>query len=258
MEGSDSVTFSQMKGDPVLVDYCSMLLPRDCCHDFLVDFNFQERCLKIALSKGLGYSIIVASLIVKLPQLLKIFGAKSGAGLSVLGITLELLAVTFNAAYSYGKRYPFSAWGEASFLIVETAAIAVLVIWFDGKRLQALLFAVLYTAGLVTLLSGKVGIDILWKLQAANLPLAVIGKLIQAQKNYSNGHTGQLSAFTVCLLCGGCVARVFTSIQETGDSVIVATFAAAAVANGLLVAQVFFYWNKTNLFLKKESKKKRK
>jgi mannose-P-dolichol utilization defect protein 1 len=200
----------------------------------------------------------VASLIVKLPQLLKILGAKSGAGLSVLGITLELLAVTFNAAYSYGKRYPFSAWGEASFLIVETAAIAFLVIWFDGKRGQAMVFGAIYSAGLAVLLSGAVSIDVLWALQAANLPLAVIGKLIQAQKNYSNGHTGHLSALTVCLLCGGCVARIFTSIQETGDSVVVATFVAASVANAVLVAQVFYYWKSTNSFLQKEAKKKRK
>ena len=49
--------------------------------------------------------------------------------------------------------------------------------------------------------------------------MIVIGKLIQAATNYKNGHTGQLSAITVFLLTAGSLARIFTSIQETGDQV---------------------------------------
>ena len=49
--------------------------------------------------------------------------------------------------------------------------------------------------------------------------MIVVGKLIQAVTNYKNGHTGQLSAITVFLLTAGSLARIFTSIQETGDQV---------------------------------------
>ena len=49
--------------------------------------------------------------------------------------------------------------------------------------------------------------------------MIVVGKLIQAATNYKNGHTGQLSAITVFLLTAGSLARIFTSIQETGDQV---------------------------------------
>ena len=47
----------------------------------------------------------------------------------------------------------------------------------------------------------------------ANIPMIVLGKLIQAVKNFQNGHTGQLSAITVFLLTAGSLARIFTSIQ---------------------------------------------
>lgn len=224
-----------------------------------MDFNFlDEPCLKLALSKGLGYGIIVASTMVKLPQVLKIFSAKSGAGISVFGTFLELLAITFNASYSYGKRYPFTAWGEALFLLVETALIAFLVLWYDKKKGAAALFVTLYAGLVYTLMSGLTPINVLWTLQAANLPLAISGKLIQAATNFKSGHTGQMSGITIWLLFLGCVARIFTSIQETGDQLVIMTYAAASLANFLLVAQVHYYWKATDKFLAKKNTKKTK
>jgi len=242
-----------------ILNTCNTLLSEKCCHNFLVDFNFgNEECLKFALSKGLGYGIIVASTLVKLPQVLKIFGARSGAGISVLGTFLELLAITFNAAYSYGNRYPFTAWGEALFLLVETGLIAFLVLWYDKRRTSASFFVIAYAGLFYALMSGLTPINVLWNLQACNLPLAVTGKLIQVLRNIKNGHTGQMSFITVSLLTAGCLARIFTSIQETGDQLVVVTYAVAAAANFLQVAQVMWYWKVTNAFLAEQSTKKTK
>ena len=68
-------------------------------------------------------------------------------------------------------------------------------------------------------------------------------QLIQAYQNYSQGSTGQLSAVTVVLLFLGAVARVFTSIQETGDSLVIFTYIVASVCNGLIAAQMALYWS---------------
>jgi len=255
----DGVHATPLNAISPMVETCSVLLSKECCHNFLVDFNFVDQaCLKLALSKGLGYGIIVASTLVKLPQVLKIVGAKSGAGLSVFGTLLELLAISFNASYSYGKRYPFTAWGEALFLLFETALIAFLVLWYDKRKVGASLFVLSYSGLLYTLMSGLTPINVLWSLQAANLPLAISGKMIQAYQNLKNKHTGQMSAITIWLLSLGCVARIFTSIQETGDQLVVITYVVASLANFLLVAQVHYYWKNTEAFVKKQDKKKKK
>lgn len=44
---------------------------------------------------------------VKLPQVLKIYGARSGAGLSVGAVGLELLALGGSVAYSVTHGFPF-------------------------------------------------------------------------------------------------------------------------------------------------------
>ena len=68
-------------------------------------------------------------------------------------------------------------------------------------------------------------------------------QLIQAYKNYTNGSTGQLSFITVILLFLGALARIFTSIQETNDNIMILTYVSSAFFNGIILSQVLYYWN---------------
>ena len=68
-------------------------------------------------------------------------------------------------------------------------------------------------------------------------------QMIQALTNYRNQSTGQLSVVTVFMLFLGSAARIFTSIQETGDQMVIATYCVTAAANGLIVFQMLWYWN---------------
>jgi len=72
-------------------------------------------------------------------------------------------------------------------------------------------------------------------------------QLVQILVNYRNGSTGQLSAITITLLCGGSLARVFTSILETGDNTVVATYVVTFVVNAILAGQMIYYWNSPTL-----------
>ena len=67
--------------------------------------------------------------------------------------------------------------------------------------------------------------------------------MIQAVANYKAGSTGQLSAVTIFLQTGGAVARIFTSIQETGDSMIILIYVVSSLSNGVICAQMIYYWN---------------
>ncbi len=60
----------------------------------------------------------------------------------------------------------------------------------------------------------------------------------QVLANLRNGHTGQLSAVTIFLLALGAIARIFTSMQETGDKIVILTYVCSSVVNGLLALQV--------------------
>ncbi|KAG7495847.1 hypothetical protein JOB18_006405 [Solea senegalensis] len=241
--------------DPLKGLLLTYIMPESCYDEFFLNFNFLDvPCLKIVLSKGLGIGIILGSVMVKLPQILKLMGAKSAEGLSFQSVLLELLAITGTMAYSICNKFPFSAWGEALFLMLQTVTIGFLILHYGGRTSKGLLFAVVYFGLLVLLLSPVTPMSVVIFMQASNMPAIIIGRLIQAVTNFSNGHTGQLSAVSVFLLFAGSLARIFTSLQETGDSLMALTYVISSTCNGVIALQVLYYWNSCPKLTEKKKK----
>uniref|UniRef100_A0A3Q3X8A9 Mannose-P-dolichol utilization defect 1 protein homolog n=1 Tax=Mola mola TaxID=94237 RepID=A0A3Q3X8A9_MOLML len=229
--------------DPLKGFLLTYLMPESCYDQFFLNFNFLDvPCLKIILSKGLGIGIILGSVMVKLPQILKLMGAKSAEGLSFNSVLLELLAITGTTTYSIAKKFPFSAWGEVLFLMLQTVTIGFLIQHYRGKTSRGVLFLVMYFVLVVLLLSPVTPISVVTCMQASNMPAIIISRLIQAASNFRNGHTGQLSAVSVFLVFAGSLARIFTSLQETGDSLMAWTYVISSSCNGVIALQVLYYW----------------
>lgn len=221
------------------------LMPPACFEDLVVRLDFSNAaCLKLAVSKGLGLAIVVGSSLVKLPQVVKIAKAGSAQGISLASVLLELVAVTFSGAYGASQGFPFSSYGESVFLALQTAAILVLAVGCSRGRGLGLLAGAAYAAAAWALLNPLVTpAKVLWYGQAANIPMVLLGKFIQIVANFKNGHTGQLSAITVFLLALGAIARIFTSVQETGDQIVIMTYVCSSLVNSILALQVMLYWN---------------
>ncbi|KAB7507909.1 Mannose-P-dolichol utilization defect 1-like protein [Armadillidium nasatum] len=223
---------------------CLLVMTEYCYNEFFINFNFLHvDCLKALISKGLGYGIILGSIFVKVPQILKILNAKSAEGISLTGTSLEVFAILSNVAYSFVNRYPFSAYGDGFFLLLQTALVGFFVLLYGGKTQEALLYFATVLGFLGVLCSGFVPMTILWTLQASIIPVIVTAKTIQAWTNYTNGNTGQLSVVTFTLLFFGSLARIFTSIQETGDIIIIATYSVGSFVNFIVLSQILYYWN---------------
>lgn len=237
---------------------CEVLYPSKCCQRILREFIIEPECFKLIVIKSLGYGIIFGSTMVKLPQLLKLLAAKSGLGVSLPAVLLEILALTFSSSYSYANGFPFSAWGEALFILFMTSLIAFLIIYYDINKGKAFLFMMMFTTVFAVLMSGHVPMQLLWLGQAAALPLIISSKLVQAWSNFRNGHTGNLSALTIILIFIGSTTRIMTSIQETGDQLIILGFMLSSIINMILVLQMFYYWKNTNKFIRKNLAKKDK
>jgi mannose-P-dolichol utilization defect protein 1 len=75
---------------------------------------------------------------------------------------------------------------------------------------------------------------------------------MQAVLNFKNSSTGALSAITLVLQFAGCVARIFTSIQETGDMSLIVNYVLLSILNGIICGQLVYYWNND---INKKSKK---
>ncbi|NP_001288639.1 mannose-P-dolichol utilization defect 1 protein isoform 2 [Mus musculus] len=100
-----------------------ILLPEKCYDQLFVQWDLLHvPCLKILLSKGLGLGIVAGSLLVKLPQVFKLLGAKSAEGLSLQSVMLELVALTGTVVYSITNNFPFSCFRQPLTTATDTQA----------------------------------------------------------------------------------------------------------------------------------------
>ncbi|XP_063588331.1 mannose-P-dolichol utilization defect 1 protein homolog [Penaeus indicus] len=221
-----------------------LLMTEKCFDKFFVENEFLDGpCLAALISTCLGYGITLGAMMVKLPQIIKIIVAKSGEGISVVGTSLELLAAMITTSYNFLKAHAFSSYGDSYFITLQNSIIGFLVYYYSSSALPAILYLTAALSTTALLCYGMVPLNILWYLQAMNIPMVFAGKMVQAVSNYKNGSTGQLSVVTVCLLFFGSASRIFTSIQDTGDQVMIIQYCVATLANFILLAQIYIYWD---------------
>ncbi|KAI9917120.1 hypothetical protein PsorP6_012715 [Peronosclerospora sorghi] len=243
------------KGDDELVPG---LLSPACFEAFVMHHDFTNlACLKAVVSKALSYAIITGSLILKLPQILKIVAAKDVIGLTPSAFYMEVVLYLSSTVYNLLRGYPLSTWAE-NLVILAQNLVLVLLLWAYvapkialSTRVGLVLVFVAMTAGMLSIPP-----ELQWLLASAGIPVSIVARIPQILSNFKQGHTGQLALITLVLNLAGSIARLFTTMQETGDPVQVAGFGVGILLNGTLVLQVLLFWGATNAVLAQASTKK--
>lgn len=240
------------------------ILGRQCYDTLLLEIDpTATECIKLAISKGLGIGIIGASSVVKIPQILKLVNSKSASGISFLSYLLETSAYLIGLAYNVRSGFPFSTFGETALIVVQNIVISVLVLKYSGRATMAAVFVAALAMGLTTLFNADlVNMKTLSYFQAGAGVLGVASKVPQIATIWQQGGTGQLSAFAVShgmlLACccatltsiaqvfnflAGSLSRIFTTLQEVDDNLILYGYVAGFALNAVLAAQMVYYWN---------------
>lgn len=89
-------------------------------------------CLKYAISKGLGYGIVIGSGIMKLPQILKIILNRDVTGLNAMSFYMECAAFLPSIVYNFLKGYPISTYGENVIILFQNFLL-VCLFWIFAK-----------------------------------------------------------------------------------------------------------------------------
>ncbi|TVY84115.1 Mannose-P-dolichol utilization defect 1 protein [Lachnellula suecica] len=234
------------------------IIGETCYKTLLLDVDLAStECLKLAVSKGLGIGIIGASTVVKVPQIIKLLRSKSASGISFLSYFLETSAYLIGLAYNYRQGFPFSTYGETALIMVQNVVITVLVLNYSGKASTAALFVAGLASSAATLFAPNIlDMKSLSYLQAGAGALGVASKLPQILAVWQEGGTGQLSAFAVFNYLAGSLSRIFTTLQEVDDKLILYGFIAGFILNAVLAAQMVYYWNAPTKSAKSKGKEK--
>ncbi|KAH8925137.1 mannose-P-dolichol utilization defect 1 protein [Atractiella rhizophila] len=217
------------------------LIGPQCYKTLILDVNPEPECLKHAVSKVLGVGIIAGGSIVKVPQILNILKSRSTKGLSFSSYALDTASLAITVGYNLASSHPFVSYGESFFLLLQNAIILYLLLLYtppSSRPLPLLTYLLvlptLFTLHLLppSLLRAGLGFTI---------PLSLSSKLPQISTIYQQRSAGQLSTWLVVNSLVGCLARVFTTAQETGDRIIWWSFVAAAALNAVILGEVIYY-----------------
>ncbi|XP_030648428.1 mannose-P-dolichol utilization defect 1 protein-like [Chanos chanos] len=229
-------------------------MPEKCYDHFFLHFNIAHvPCLKITLSKIMGIWIIVGTVLAPLPQIFKVVRAKDVNGLSLCSTLLELLAVSANVAYCIIRNFPIGAWGEKLFMLMQIVLLGFLIQHYSGKTIQGVSFLAAHFIFMYLLTSCPVAV--VTPMQESSVLAVIMSRLIQAGCNYSNGHTGNLSAVSVLMVFMGSLALTFSSAQERGVSLYTLSFVLASVCSGVVLTQVLLYWSRRPMHRDKETER---
>ncbi|KAL2870268.1 putative monosaccharide-P-dolichol utilization protein [Aspergillus lucknowensis] len=218
------------------------------CHNTLVvnlDLAQDPECTSLAISKALGIGIVGASGIVKVPQILKLIRSRSSAGVSFVSYALETASLLITLSYGVRNQFPFSTYGESAFIAAQDVMVGVLVLTYAGRSAAAAAFVAVVAASVYALLVDTTIVDAqtMAYLQAGAGALGIASKVPQILTIWQEGGTGQLSAFAVFNYLAGSLSRIFTTLQEVDDKLILYGFVAGFLLNLVLAAQMLYYWN---------------
>jgi uncharacterized protein with PQ loop repeat len=214
-----------------------------CYEEILVKFNISNtQCTTFLISKALGVLILAGSVLLKLPQIINIYGTKDVEGLSPTSFYTEVPLVITNVVYNVLQQNPFSSYGENVFILVQNL-ILVFLLWAymhpSTKPSILSMIGILAFFGAVAYGSLQLPPSLWSFLPLSNLPLLLISRIPQILQNFKLKSTGQLSSITTFLTFAGSLARVFTTIQEVGwDFSLLTGYFLGLSTSGTLLLQV--------------------
>jgi len=196
------------------------------------------------ISLLLSYAIVTGSFILKIPQILKIMRSQSVQGISLAMLVMELIGYAISSLYSYQQRYELATYAESPVILLQNVALIALYVSLskvDTMKLVAgtVLFGLWIYLSMVDILPPSFSTFLM---TFVNIPLFAASRIPQIYNNHKNKSTGMLEPTGFVLALGGCAARIFTTLADTADPVILLGFVINFVLNGAIIAQIFLYW----------------
>ena len=227
------------------------------CVKKTLSFDLEKECISYLISKGLSIGIVLLSFTSKLPQILYMLKTKEIKGLSYLSIYLDIASTLCYTLYPFHMKYPFLTYGEGLILLFQNIAIFCICWKYDTYQESDkynMSFSLLLSSFLFLCYKGFFDENI-WKIiGSASTILSMGSRITQIMESYKSKSTGPLSTITYGLNMLGNCARIFTSLKETKDLIMVGGFVVSFVLNLIIFLQIIHY-NKKGKDSKKEELK---
>lgn len=262
-----------MAQSPIFV-IIKLLFNPDVSKKMILQMAFQQiKIIGVAkvLAAALGSATVGISSIIKIPQIKKILDPKSlekrisiADGLSLKGLSLESISQLIHIAYNSQNNTSFINYGESLLIGLQNIALILLVEYYslrshllsisnlsEQEQIQDSLNELKRPIGtilaLIIFFTKLAPSSLINVLQVLNIPISIVSKIPQIQRNYTLKSTSSLSNITIFANVLGSAIRVFTTLKgskkalQTKDHVLLAGYSSGLILNTVLAGQIVYY-----------------
>ncbi|XP_012267202.1 solute carrier family 66 member 3 [Athalia rosae] len=185
---------------------------------------------------------ILMCLVQKIPQIMNLIKLKSAAGISLLGLFLELTSYTVMTSYNYTNGYSLLSYMEYPIILVQEFVLIYLVLLYlnlvnPGSILVTILYFSIFGAFLFQIIPKSV----LTILAPMCTPISASSKVAQlaAILRAKNAETISVLTWVISTLTN--LTRVFTIWMDSADLVLLSNFIISVSLSGSIMLSTIYF-----------------
>ncbi|KAM6912786.1 solute carrier family 66 member 3 [Xenentodon cancila] len=195
-----------------------------------------------------NFSTLFACMVLKFPQIFVLMRAKSTTGVSLNSLLLELIGFIVFVTYQMYYDYPPPTYLEYPILIAQDVVLLLLILHYNNSLRRSVIYALLLVGGWRLLTVERWIIDLAMSLCTF---ISAASKFTQLQCLWRSKDAGQVSALTWAMATFTCIARIYTTIETTGDMQVLVRFVAMTLLNLWVLLTVIHYQRRDSISKKK-------
>lgn len=191
-------------------------------------------------AKILGYTMGAGSLMLYSPIILKLLNTKTADGFSHETWLFNLIGLTAAVVYPFKKGFPMSTYVEILILCIQSFGILGLLCSYKGLLGEYTVGMGVYLATTISLLAFDLPATILGLLQWIAILVCNYAQIPQILLTYRT-KKASWSPITAIMSMVGNTVRVFTTLQLTGDKLVLSGNLMGLLCNLTLLTQCWLY-----------------
>eukprot|EP01038_Epipyxis_sp_PR26KG_P014631 gene14631-19651_t len=195
------------------------------------------------VAKILGYIMGIGSMSIYTPIIIDLLKAKNADGFSVATWIFNIVGVSLAAYYPLKRGFPLSSFIELIVIAVQAVFVLGLISYYKNQMLIFSLGMVIFSLLSFVMMTISVSSSFLNMVQILAILLCNYANVPQIMLTFKT-RNASWSPITAGMSVVGNLIRVYTTIQLTGDWLVLSGYSLGFATNSILLVQSLFYGKK--------------
>ncbi|XP_076169988.1 solute carrier family 66 member 3 [Ptiloglossa arizonensis] len=180
--------------------------------------------------------------ILKIPQILYLFSAKSANQISIVSLLLELTSYTVVTTYNYTNGYSLISYLEYPIILLQEYILIFLVLKYLKKiNTFSILMAIFYFATSTCFALQIIPKSVLALLMPTCTPITVSSKVIQLLAILGAKNADTVSPITWFISTFTNLTRIFTIWMDSADILLLGNFTISVILSSSIMFSAIYY-----------------